>query len=389
MQGSDEDNGKKDGGKTSGVTRRIVVKDLPPEEAPQVKGRKLSTPAELDKPPQRITTHSPSVATPTQRISARTQANLRQTIPSAPIPVVQKQPSTLNVKRLLILVGAIVFVPSLLVAIILVLPKPKKKAVSKDTETAASISSASPVNAPSPAASVEPSPSPSVETASSSSNVSPDDVRTMTVQLASQISQKSGYEFAPEFVELIRSRTSEYSNSTALTNARQYRREINKSFRDEGLNPLVGYALAMSRSKFDSSVTEKGIGIWQVPLSVARSQGYLSASENNLKLKQADTSAQITASYTKQLLSTFDAEDFMYAIACFGMSLQEAGRLQGQLVRTAPDSKKRRDIMNMIRAGVLNSDQVDNIARFLAAGIVGENPQKFGLDNSEAFSSLY
>jgi hypothetical protein len=389
MQGSDEDNGKKDGGKTSGVTRRIVVKDLPPEETPQVKGRKLSTPAELDKPTQRTTTHSPSVSNTTQRISARTQANLRQTIPAAPIPVVQKQPSTLNIKRLLILMGAIVFVPSLLVAIILILPKPKKKAVSKDTETTASISSASPVNATSPAASVEPSPSPSVETASSSSNVSPDDVRTMTVQLASQISQKSGYEFAPEFVELIRSRTSEYSNQTALTNARQYRREINKSFRDEGLNPLVGYALAMSRSKFDSSVTEKGIGIWQVPLSVARSQGYLSANENNLKLKQADTSAQITASYTKQLLSTFDAEDFMYAIACFGMSLQEAGRLQGQLVRTAPDSKKRRDIMNMIRAGVLNSDQVDNIARFLAAGIVGENPQKFGLDNSESFSSLY
>src|SRR6185503_9398781 len=140
MQGSEEDNGKKDGGKTSGVTRRIVVKDLPPEETPQVKGRKLSTPAELDKPPQRTTTHSPSVSTPTQRISARTQANLRQTTPAAPIPVVQKQPSTLNVKRLLILVGAIVFVPSLLVAIILVLPKPKKKAVSKDTETAASIS---------------------------------------------------------------------------------------------------------------------------------------------------------------------------------------------------------------------------------------------------------
>jgi hypothetical protein len=221
------------------------------------------------------------------------------------------------------------------------------------------------------------------------STIEATEVRSLSEQLAAQISQKGGYAFAPEFVELIRARTQEYNSQKALGTARIYRREINKSFRDEGMNPLIGYALAMSRSRFDPNTTEKGIGIWQIPPSVARSQGYLGAAENTSKLKIPETSAQISAAYTKALLSTFDAEDFMYAIACFGMSLQEAGRVQAHLVNIAPDAKSRRDIMKIIRAGVLNADQVDSIARFFAAGIVGENPQKFGLDDSQPFSSLY
>jgi len=102
-----------------------------------------------------------------------------------------------------------------------------------------------------------------------------------------------------------------------------------------------------------------------------------------------ETSAPIVASYTRQLLSTFETDDFMYAIACFGMDLQEAGRLQARLVSVAPDGKNRRDIMKMIDAGVLTGNQVETIARFFAAGIVGENPNQFGLSNTQPFSSLY
>jgi hypothetical protein len=49
----------------------------------------------------------------------------------------------------------------------------------------------------------------------------------------------------------------------------------------------------------------------------------------------------------------------------------------------------RRDLMKIVKSGVLTGEQVDSIARFFAAGIVGENPQKFGLDDSQPFSSLY
>ena len=237
------------------------------------------------------------------------------------------------------------------------------------------------------------SPVPTAEPASSAKQGNADveaaEIHSMVLQLASQISQKSGYEFGPEFIELIRARSQEYASEKALLAARQYRREINKSFRDEGLNPLIGYVLAMSRSKFDLASAEKGIGVWQIPAEVARSQGYLAAGENSAKLKVPEVSAQIAASYTRQLLSAFDTEDFMYAIGCFGMSLQQAGQLQARLITVMPDAKGRRDIAKINRAGVLSSEQVDNIVRFFAAGIVGENPQKFGLADAQPLSSLY
>lgn len=234
-------------------------------------------------------------------------------------------------------------------------------------------------------------PAPTAEPASSENptDVDASEIREMASRLAVQISQKSGYEFGPEFIELIRARSHEYASAKALLAARQYRREINKSFHDEGLHPFIGYVLAMSRSKFDLSETDKGVGVWQIPVGVARSQGYLGATESAAKLKVPEVSAQIAASYTRQLLSAFEPEDFMYAIGCFGMSLQEAGQLQARLVTAMPDTQNRRDIRNAIQAGVLSGEQVDNIARFFAAGIVGENPQKFGLADSQRLSSLY
>jgi hypothetical protein len=248
-----------------------------------------------------------------------------------------------------------------------------------------------------PAVSGGSSPAPTAERARSekspdvndSSEVEATEVMAMASQLAVQISQKSGYEFGPEFTELIRARTHEYASAKALFAARHYRHEINKSFHDEGLHPLIGYVLAMSRSKFDLGSSDKGIGVWQIPVGVLRSQGYLSPTENWSKLKMPEVSAQMAASYTRQLLSAFEPEDFMYAIGCFGMSLQEAGQLQARLVTVMPDTKDRRDIKKAIQAGILSSEQVDNIARFFAAGIVGENPQKFGLEDSQRLSSLY
>jgi len=241
----------------------------------------------------------------------------------------------------------------------------------------------------SPVPTAEPASSEQRPDANRPTEVEAPEVGEMVSRLAVQISQKSGYEFGPEFIELIRARCHEYASAKALLAARQYRREINKSFHDEGLHPFIGYVLAMSRSKFDPGSSDKGVGVWQIPVSVVRSQGYLASTDSAAKLKVPEVSAQIAASYTRQLLSAFEPEDFMYAIGCFGMSLQEAGKLQARLVTVMPDTRNRRDIKKAIQAGVLSGEQVDNIARFFAAGIVGENPQKFGLGDSQPLSSLY
>ncbi len=371
---NDTQGGKIDVKRTSAATRRIVVKEADREMVPKAIGRKLNTPLSSAKDPVSGFPRSQSVNHAGTTRSSKNSVNTRT----------------------LMVVGGIATVLVVVPMVAFVLhsarnrKEPKQAAVSASapaSETAAETANASQSLSQEQQAEATPVETPSAENISAA--VDDVEVRSMTLQLASQISQKSGYQFETEFVEMIRKRTAEFTNERSLIAARQYRHAINKSFRDEGLNPLIGYVLAMSRSKFDPVAVRQGIGIWQLPLGVARSQGYLAKDENADKLTVPETSAPIVASYTRQLLSTFEADDFMYAIACFGMDLQEAGRLQARLVATAPDERSRRDIMKMIRAGVLSSDQVETIARFFAAGIVGENPHQFGLSSPQPFSSLY
>ena len=332
---------------------------------PKATGRKL------DSPPL-PTPESPG---PGRRLSAGSQ----------PAPLKRSGKSSVGLNRTLMIGGGIIIVLIVIPLIAILLHSARARKSTKPAEAPATPAVAAKVETvSSPVPTAEPS-----ATTSAASEVEAAEIRTMVLALASQISQKSGYEFGPEFLEHIRARSHEYASEKALLNARQYRREINKSFHDEGLNPLIGYVLAMSRSRFDVSSSGDGVGIWQMPAAVARSQGYLRSGEDSAKLNVPEESAQITASYTRQLLSAFEPEDFMYAIACFGMTLQEAGQLQARLVTTMPQSKSRRDIQKIIDARVLSGEQVDNMARFFAAGIVGENPQKFGLVDSQRLSSLY
>lgn len=402
----------------SGATRRIVVQDLPPEELPRAQGRKLATPVDGLATSTNSATgnarikgseHAPRLSRSNESLydtagspgveAYRTPGHLSNataiTNKSARKRIDGDLHQVKSRKLLMIIGGAVAFALIAAVALLLI-PARDKKTRAKERETLGSeTSTTAPQAAPAtaqqspPEAANAPQLSPETPKEPDASPVDSMEIRSLSEQLAAQISQKGGYIFAPEFVDLIRVRAQEYVDRKAMAGARLYRREINKSFRDEGMNPLVGYALAMSRSKFDPKSTEKGVGIWQIPPSVARSQGYLGPAENTSKLSIPEASAQITATYTKALLSTFDTEDFMYAIACFGMTLQDVGRVQSRLINAAPDAKSRRDIMKIIRAGVLTADQVDSIARFFAAGIVGENPQKFGLDDSQPFSSLY
>ena len=216
------------------------------------------------------------------------------------------------------------------------------------------------------------------------------DIRSMSERLSGQVTRKSGYVFDRDFVDLIRVRTNEYRVGGYSERARRYRREINKAFRDQGLDPLLGYVLALSRSKFNENAAGSGIGLWQMPLSVAQAQGYLGTGETESALKDPKRSAEIAAAYTKALLNTFEStDDFMYAVACFGMPLSQVGQVRTQLATTAPDPVARRDFMKVVKLGVVKGEQVDRVVRFFAAGVVGENPQSFGLNSDQPFSSLF
>lgn len=214
------------------------------------------------------------------------------------------------------------------------------------------------------------------------------DVQVMSLRLASQISRKSGYEFDPEFTELIRRRTDEYRLSGYTDRARVHRRDINKAFSDRGLEPLLGYVMGMSRSRFNIATSSGGAGLWQVPSSIG--QGYLSSGETAATaLADPKRSPDVVAMYMKDLLNVFEVEDFMYAVACFGMPVSQAGEVRAKLLQAAPDAASRRNFWKMVKAGVINSEQAEQVVRFYAAGIVAENPKTFGLHNDQPFSSLY
>jgi hypothetical protein len=217
-----------------------------------------------------------------------------------------------------------------------------------------------------------------------------DDVRSMAERLAGQITRKSGFVFDRELVEMIRARLVEYRVDGYTDRARRHRREINKAFRDQGLDPLLGYVLAMSRSKFNEETAGAGVGLWQIPLPVVQAQGYLAATESPASLKDSRRSAEIAAAYTKALLNTFEsADDFMYAVACYGMPLNQVGEVRAQLATAAPDPMVRRDFLKVVKSGIIKDDQVDRVVRFFAAGIVCENPGAFGLRGEQPFSSLF
>jgi hypothetical protein len=89
--------------------------------------------------------------------------------------------------------------------------------------------------------------------------------------------------------------------------------------------------------------------------------------------------ARAAAIYTKALVVNLFEGDVLYGVSTFGMSPQEAGNFK---ISLPPD---RSDFWNVIKS----PKQRDNLVRFFAAGIVAENPQKFGLKRDQPLSNLY
>jgi hypothetical protein len=210
------------------------------------------------------------------------------------------------------------------------------------------------------------------------------ELRAWAGQLAGQISGKSGYTFDPELLAQVQLRTAEY-RVDLTSEARERRREIIKAFGDEqGLKPLLGCILAASRSRFRESGGEQGVGPWRIPQAVLDQQGYSAAGG----AAEAGRSAGIAAAYTKSLIGLFSPDDFMYAIACFGMPLSEVGQVKTKLESVAPDPAARRDFWRMVKAGVVPREGGERVIRFFAAGVVAENPRAFGLQ-AEPLSSFF
>jgi hypothetical protein len=187
----------------------------------------------------------------------------------------------------------------------------------------------------------------------------------------------SGYVFPAGFIAQVRNHTDEY-HVDMREHVRSHKFQINKAFNTTPLHKVTGYLLAISRSRFtDDSSSSSGIGLWRVPKDIALS--YKAPEEPESLINDPERSAEVAAQYFKGLIDVFGQDDFMYAIACFGMPTSKAGDLRTLLEKADPG--ERRDFWRLAERRVVPPDGVDLVVRFFAAGIVAENPRAFGIDS--------
>ena len=209
------------------------------------------------------------------------------------------------------------------------------------------------------------------------------EITAMAKNLASAIGSRTDFIIEPEFADRILRRTTDY-RINMIDDARQHSREIRRAFgTDKGLHPLIGFVLAMSRSKFKPNQAGEGVGLWQIPRRLLQESAM---DDNGSSANDPERATQVAASYTKSLMSQFRPEEFMYAIAYFGKPMGEIGELLVRLAQQAPND--RGNFWKMVKLRVVPPEAAEQVVRFFAAGIVGENPRKFGLD-IEPLGSLY
>lgn len=211
------------------------------------------------------------------------------------------------------------------------------------------------------------------------------DIKEMTERLLRQLANKREYVFSRELLHQIDARTSEYASAGFYSRARPFRDVINDSFvNEQGLEKPLGFILAMSRSKFSlanaSTDPAQEAGLWRFPPSLAQSAGYLGrCGTSTLSDKDQKCAAIVAAAYMKAVEVDLFGGDVLYAVACFGMDLNAVAQWRDQL------PADRRDLWNVIKS----PEQRERVTRFLAAGIVVENPQRFGLYSEMPLSNLY
>ena len=209
------------------------------------------------------------------------------------------------------------------------------------------------------------------------------DVQKMTDGVVRKFTGNFKYNISnPEFLTEVRKRTAEYSTAEGyFARATVHRNVINQSFvRDKSLDASLPYILAMSRSKFKLDKQGANEGLWQISNDFATANLYNAGCTNtNLSDAEQDCAAKVTALYLKVLVvESFDG-DIIFAIAAFGKSPQEANIWKASLPADRSDFWK----------VITDAAQREQVARFFAAAIVAENPQKFGLKKERAISELY
>jgi pSer/pThr/pTyr-binding forkhead associated (FHA) protein len=207
------------------------------------------------------------------------------------------------------------------------------------------------------------------------------ETKTMGEKLLKQFSGGSVYKFDQQFWLEVNKKLPEYMVEGYSERADKYDELINISHSyEQNVDAPFAYILAMSRSKFNPVKQGSEEGLWRMSNEFIVNNGYnLVCGTETLGDASQNCAAKASALYQKAIYVVGFDRDFIYSVAAFGMSPQEAAAWKATL------PADRRDFWNIIKS----PKQREEIIRFFAAGIVAENPQKFNLKKDKPLSELY
>lgn len=235
---------------------------------------------------------------------------------------------------------------------------------------------------PTPAPSETPDDKPTPKPTTGGKTASTVETQNMIQNLLGEFKGLPGYKIDPQFIQEVQKKTAEYTADGYFARAQNYNETIKVGYiQGVALDPPLGYILAMSRTQYklpSSGGAEEGL--WRVNTQIVTASGYNGTCEGEaLNDPKQNCAAKASALYMKSLLlGVFDG-DLVYAVAAYGMSTAEAEAWKNSL------PANRADFWNIIK----NPKQRDEVVRFFAAGIVAENPTKFGLKKDPPISTLY
>jgi hypothetical protein len=203
----------------------------------------------------------------------------------------------------------------------------------------------------------------------------------MSKNLVKEFSGTFNYKFDTQFTQEVQKKTAEYAADGYFQRAAAYKDVISVAFvQEKNLDAPLGFILAMSRSQFKPHKTGTGEGLWQMNADFVAQNNYNGLCGAEALSDPAQNCASKVASlYLKALILEVFEGDLIYSVAAFGKSPQEANIWKATL------PADRADFWNVIK----DAKQREQVVRFFAAGIVAENPQKFGLKKDRPISELY
>ncbi len=208
------------------------------------------------------------------------------------------------------------------------------------------------------------------------------DVQKMSQALVKQFTGGLAYDLSDkQFMQEIQKRTAEYAVPGYTERAAKYRDAINVAFtHEQNLDAPLGFILAMSRSRFDPAKKGDLAGLWQMSDAFVADNKYNgSCGTETIADPAQNCAAKACALYMKALVFGVFDSDPVYAAAAFGKAPAEAAAWKATF--TADRSK--------IWSNIKQAPEREQLVGFFAAGIVAENPQKFGLANERPLSELY